>query len=87
MLRSAGDTRAIYLRISCFALSGEVSLIQTDHVPSEEPAYSNPRWQGYACSPTNKACVPRALYISHVACIFPHVAPLALLEVVPVLKA
>ena len=27
-------------RLSYFALSGEVSLIQTDHVSSEEPAYS-----------------------------------------------
>ena len=27
-------------RFSCFALSGEVSLIQTDHVSSEEPACS-----------------------------------------------
>jgi hypothetical protein len=30
--------QAIRTRISCFALSGEVSLIQTDHVSSEEPA-------------------------------------------------
>jgi hypothetical protein len=40
MLRPAGGTHARRLRISCFALSGEVSLHQADHVSSEEPIYS-----------------------------------------------
>jgi hypothetical protein len=40
MLRPAGDTHARHMRISCFALPGEVSLHQADHVSSEEPAYS-----------------------------------------------
>jgi hypothetical protein len=32
--------QAIRVRISCFALPGEVSLDQADYVSSEEPAYS-----------------------------------------------
>jgi hypothetical protein len=40
MLRPAGGTHARRMSTSCFALPGEVSLYQADHVSSEEPAYS-----------------------------------------------
>ena len=71
----------------CFALSGEVSLIQTDHGSSEEPA----------CSTRAGSATPAPLLtklVSPVRCIspkwlvsFPRVAPIALPEVVPVLEA
>ena len=86
MLRPASDTR-INTFPARFALSGEVSLIQTDHVSSEEPACSTRAGSATPAPFTNQACVPRALYISQVAYVFPRAAPLALPEVVPVLEA
>jgi len=40
MLRPAGNTHTNRLRITYFVLPGEISLVQADHVSSEEPACS-----------------------------------------------
>jgi len=63
MLRPASDTR-INTFPARFALSGEVSLIQTDHVSSEEPAYST-----RAGSATPAPLLTKL--VSPVRCIFP----------------
>ena len=57
MLRPAGGTR-INTFLACFALSGEVSLIQTDHVSSEEPACSTRAGSATPAPPLTKLMSP-----------------------------
>jgi hypothetical protein len=75
------------MRTSCFALPGEVSLYQADHVSSEEPAYS-----------TRAGSATRALLLTKLMslavtpsasglCLLFLVFPVRRVEVVPVLVA
>jgi hypothetical protein len=87
MLRPAGDIYTRRVRISCFALPGEVSLYQADHVSSEEPACSTRAGSATHALPLTKLVslvrgVSRRWLVSAFL-----VFPVRRVEVVPVLEA
>jgi hypothetical protein len=82
MLRPAGDTY-----ISCFALPGEVSLLQADHVSSEEPAYSTRAGGATHAPPLTKLVSPVVTPAASGLCLLFLVLPIRRVEVVPVLGA
>jgi hypothetical protein len=54
VLHPANETHAKHLHLFYFALSGEISLIQTDHVSTEKPAYSTHASSATPTSPLTK---------------------------------
>jgi len=78
MLRPAGATRANRLRISCFALPGEVSLYQADHVSSEDPAYSTHAGSAMHALPLTKLVSSYVVYPAGSLCLSSYSPPLTL---------
>jgi hypothetical protein len=75
------------LRISCFALPGEVSLNQADHVSSKEPACSTRAGSATPALPLTKLMSPVVTRSASGLCLLFLVFPVRRDEVVPVLKA
>jgi hypothetical protein len=86
MLRPANDTYARRLRTSCFALPGEVSLHQADHVSSEELACSTRAGNATPALPLTKfVSLVRGVSRRWLMSAF-LVFPVRRVEVMPVLK-
>jgi hypothetical protein len=75
------------VRISCFALPGEVSLDQADHVSSEEPACSTRAGSATPALPLTKLVSPVVTRSASGLCLLFLVFPVRRNEVLSVLVA